>query len=109
MFPFFCGPRLSPIPQAQQLSTDSLTSQLSTTPSTTFRSQSCHATDSQSASLPWYQATIWDPQRIFLSVPWKVSPDICDVFCYGQEGSVIYNWYWIVPVVARSTELVTIS
>jgi hypothetical protein len=36
-------------------------------------SQVDFATNSQSASLPWYQATIWDPQPIFLSLPRKLS------------------------------------
>jgi hypothetical protein len=34
-------------------------------------------TDGQCANLSWCQATIWDPQAIFLSLPWKLSSYSC--------------------------------
>jgi hypothetical protein len=54
------------------------------------------ATNSQLASLPWYQATIWDPQSVFLSLPWKLVLGIHIFFYYGapcltRRWSVIYS------------------
>jgi hypothetical protein len=39
------------------------------------QSQSYFTTDSQSATQSWYQATIWEPPSMFLSLPWKLSSD----------------------------------
>jgi hypothetical protein len=37
------------------------------------QSQNYLTTNGQSARLAWYQATIWDPQQIFLSLQRKLS------------------------------------
>jgi hypothetical protein len=44
-------------------------------PVSTVTCQSYLTTDGQSASLSWYQPTIWDPRPIFLSFPRKLSKD----------------------------------
>jgi hypothetical protein len=41
------------------------------------QSQSYPMTDGQPACLSCYQATIQDPQPIFLSYPWNFSSDSC--------------------------------
>jgi hypothetical protein len=55
-------------------------------------SWSSFTTDSQSASLSWCQAPIWDPQPIFLS-PWNFLQTAAGLlFCplWREDGSVIY-------------------
>jgi hypothetical protein len=49
-------------------------------------SQSYLTTDSQSASLSWYEATIWDPWPIFLSLAWKLYLDSCGDCNYGAPS-----------------------
>jgi hypothetical protein len=41
------------------------------------QSQSYLTTDRQSASLFWYQATIWDRRPLSLSLPWNLSSHSC--------------------------------
>jgi hypothetical protein len=60
-------------------------------------------TDSQSASMSWYQATIWDLQPIFLLLPWKVHLDswgfaIMGLHVWREDGSVIYICWWALAV-----------
>jgi hypothetical protein len=43
------------------------------------QNQSYLMTDDQLASLSWYQATIRDPQSVFLFLPWKIFSDIYGV------------------------------
>jgi hypothetical protein len=40
---------------------------------TILQGQSYLITDGLSASLSWYQATIWDPRPILVKLPWKLS------------------------------------
>jgi hypothetical protein len=47
---------------------------------TKSQSQSYLTIDGQSASLSWYQATIWDPRPIFLSLPLILSSDTWGFF-----------------------------
>jgi hypothetical protein len=48
------------------------------------RRQIYFTTDGQSASLSWYQATIWDQRPIFLSPPHKLSLDSWAVVILGR-------------------------
>jgi hypothetical protein len=49
--------------------------------------QSYLMTDGQSTSLSWYQATIWEPQPIFLSRPLKIFSDNCSFLLVGNPPS----------------------
>jgi hypothetical protein len=67
-------------------------------------SRSYVSTDGQSASLSWYQTTIWDLRPIFLSLPWKIFSNICGFLTVGrprrrEDGYVTYpyNCYWMFP------------
>jgi hypothetical protein len=68
------------------------------------QSQSYLMTDGQSASLSWYQSTIWDPRPIFHFLPRKLYTDVCGFLVWGrpfwQEGRCVlysYKCYWALP------------
>jgi hypothetical protein len=82
-------------------------------------SSSYLTTDGQSASLIWYQATIWDPRPIFLSLRGNYFQTFTD-FSMGsplwwEDEPVIYFYkcYWALPALSLSghspSELETIS
>jgi hypothetical protein len=48
-----------------------------------FKVQCYLTNDGQSASLSWYEATLWDPQPVFLSPPQKLTTYICGFLVWG--------------------------
>jgi hypothetical protein len=73
-------------------------------------SQSYLTTDGKSTSLSWYQATMWGPRPIFLSLPRKLSTKICGFLSVGRPlsregGSAIcpYTYYWVLPAKSHSS------
>jgi hypothetical protein len=57
-----------------------------------LNSRSYLTIDGLSASLFWYQSTIWEPRMIFLFRPWNLSSDSCDsvyfiMGCPSEEKS----------------------
>jgi hypothetical protein len=63
-------------------------------------------TDGQSANLSWYQATIWDPRPMFLSLCWKLFLDMCVFLLWGSYSDERIGLYFTVvsgpPVQASS-------
>jgi hypothetical protein len=60
------------------------------------------STDSQSASLSWYKATLWNPRSISISFPWKLFSHSCKLFIvwhshWREGGSLIYSCCWASP------------
>jgi hypothetical protein len=48
-----------------------------------LHSRSYLTNDGQSPSLSWYQASIWDPRPVFLSLPWNIFADIWGFLLLG--------------------------
>jgi hypothetical protein len=66
------------------------------------QSQSYPMTNSQSTSMSWHQATIWDPRPILLSLPWKLYLVHWGLVIMGHilwlgDWSVIYGCCWASP------------
>jgi hypothetical protein len=67
-----------------------------------IRSRSHITTDSQSASLSWCQAPIWDPRSILLS-PWiffrqlRVCNFVAPSLTRRRACNLLYNCFWALP------------